>query len=89
MLRGLILTKIYNILPNNRKAVVYGISRGYTKNRLIILKDLQNLMILLKENKIRPIISKHMPLLEASEANQILESGTVSGKIVLVAPELL
>jgi hypothetical protein len=30
-----------------------------------------------------------MPLLEASEANQILESGTVSGKIVLVAPELL
>jgi NADPH:quinone reductase-like Zn-dependent oxidoreductase len=89
MLRGLILTKIYNILPNNRKAVVYGISGRYKKNRLIILKDLQNLMTLLKENKIKPIISKRMPLLEASEANHILESGIVSGKIVLVAPELL
>jgi NADPH:quinone reductase-like Zn-dependent oxidoreductase len=89
MLRGLILIKIYNILPNNRRAAVYGISGSYKKKRLIILKDLQNLMILLKENKIKPIISKLMPLLEASEANQILESGTVSGKIVLVAPELL
>lgn len=30
-----------------------------------------------------------MSSLEASEANRILESGTVSGKIVLLAPELL
>jgi NADPH:quinone reductase-like Zn-dependent oxidoreductase len=44
---------------------------------------------LLKENKIKPIISKRMSLLEASEANRILESGSVSGKIVLMAPELL
>jgi len=89
MLCGLILIKILNILPNNRKASVYGISGSYKKNRLIILNDLQNLLTLLKEDKIKPIISRRMPLLEASEANHILESGTVSGKIVLVAPELL
>jgi NADPH:quinone reductase-like Zn-dependent oxidoreductase len=46
-------------------------------------------MTLLKENKIMPVISTRMPLLQATEANQILESGNVSGKIVLVAPELL
>ena len=89
MLFGLIMIKILNILPNNRKASVYGISGSYKKKRPIILTDLQNLLSLLKENKIKPIISKRMPLLEASEANQILESGRVSGKIVLVAPELL
>jgi NADPH:quinone reductase-like Zn-dependent oxidoreductase len=89
MLCGLMMIKILNILPNKRKAAVYGISGSYKKKRLIILKDLQNLLTLLEENKIKPIISKLMPLLEASEANHILESGTVSGKIVLVAPELL
>ncbi len=89
MLSGLIWITILDILPNSRKASVYGISGSYKKKRLIILKDLRNLMTLLRENKIKPIISKRMPLLEASEANHILESGTTSGKIVLVAPELL
>jgi hypothetical protein len=30
-----------------------------------------------------------LPLLEAAKANQMLESGTVTGNIVLLAPELL
>jgi len=33
--------------------------------------------------------TKKLPLLEAAKANELLESGTVAGNIVLLAPELL
>jgi len=40
------------------------------------------------EGKIKPIIAGKFPLLEAAKANELLESGRVNGKIVLLAPEL-
>jgi NADPH:quinone reductase-like Zn-dependent oxidoreductase len=39
------------------------------------------------EGKIKPIIAGKFPLLEAAKANEVLESGRVNGKIVLLAPE--
>jgi len=89
MIQGIVKIGILNALPNKRRAEFYGISRQYKKNRSIILNDLECLFVLLKKKKIKPLISKRMSLLEASEANRILESGTVSGKIVLLAQELL
>jgi len=44
---------------------------------------------LLEEGKIKPVIMETFPLLEASQANALLESGEVVGNIVLLAPELL
>ena len=44
---------------------------------------------LLEEGKIQPIITARFPILEAARANRLLEGGTVSGNIVLLAPELL
>jgi NADPH:quinone reductase-like Zn-dependent oxidoreductase len=44
---------------------------------------------LLEEGKIKPIVMKKFPILEAAKANELLESGTVIGNIVLLAPELL
>jgi len=37
----------------------------------------------------RPIIAARFPLLEAAEANKLMESGRVTGNVVLLAPELL
>lgn len=54
-----------------------------------VQEDIAALFGLLAQKKIKPIIAKRMPLLEAAEANRILESGSVAGKIVLLAPELL
>jgi NADPH2:quinone reductase len=53
------------------------------------MEDLPLLIKLLEEGKIRPVITHKFPLLEAAKANQMLESGTVTGNIVLLAPELL
>jgi len=89
MLQGVFKVMLLNSLPNGRKAESYGISGSYKKNRTIVLEDLATLFNLLKEKKIKPMISRRMPLLDASEANRILESGSVTGKIVLMTPELL
>jgi NADPH:quinone reductase-like Zn-dependent oxidoreductase len=89
MIEGLVKIGFLNAMPNNRKAEFYGISGSYKKNRSTILNDLESLFVLLKDKKIKPLISKRMSLLDASEANLILESGSISGKMVLMAPELL
>jgi NADPH2:quinone reductase len=53
------------------------------------MEDLPLLFGLLAEGKIKPLITTRLPLLEARQANQLLESGHTSGNIVLLAPELL
>ena len=53
------------------------------------MQDLPLLFNLLAEGKIKPLITARLPLLEARKANELLESGQVSGNIVLLAPELL
>ena len=83
MIKGFIKILLLNFLPNGRKSEFYGISGSYKKNREIILKDITFLFQLLEENKIEPLIYKKMTLLEAADANRLLESGEVVGKIVL------
>ena len=53
------------------------------------MEDLTVLFKLLEEGKIKPIIAKKFPILEAAKANELLECGQVIGNIVLLAPELL
>ena len=89
MLSGVFKIMLLNIFPNGRNAEFYGISGIYKKDKSTILDDLEKLLSLLKDKKIKPIISNRMPILEASEANQLLENGSVSGNIVLLASELV
>jgi NADPH:quinone reductase-like Zn-dependent oxidoreductase len=44
---------------------------------------------LLETGQIKPVIEDTFPICEAAKANQILESGSVVGNLVLLAPELL
>lgn len=76
-----------NIQPNGRRVKLYGNSSWL--NMKPFREDWATLFKLLEERKIKPIIHKRFPLLEASQANALLESGQVTGNIVLLAPELL
>jgi NADPH:quinone reductase len=78
-----------NILPNGKSAEFYGITALYLRDKKPFMEDLPKLFKLLEESKIKPIITQKFPLLEAAKANELLESGQVSGNIVLLAPELL
>lgn len=89
MLTGLIKLKLLNLYPNGKKGELYGISNNYQQNKKTVLEDMRILFELLKEGKIKPVISERFPILEAEKANRQLESGKVFGKIVLVSPELI
>jgi NADPH:quinone reductase-like Zn-dependent oxidoreductase len=79
---------LLNLLPNGRSLKLYGTTTSkFGRDRY--LEDWDALFELLEEGKIEPIIMKKFPILEAAQANELLESGQVVGNIVLVAPELL
>jgi len=88
MLAGFLKLKLLNLSPNGKQADFYGISASYKKDKTNIQKDMESLFHLLKDGKINPIISERFPILEAAKANSMLESGKISGKIVLVSPGL-
>lgn len=72
-------------IPQGKKGKGYGIAASYNMNKKPILEDIATLFDLLAAGKIKPLITKRMPLLDAAEANRLLESGEVTGKIVLMA----
>jgi NADPH:quinone reductase-like Zn-dependent oxidoreductase len=76
----------YNLLPNGKKIEGYGTHRLGVE---LFKEDWNTLFKLLGEGKIKPIIATRLPILEAARAYQMLESGQVTGNIVLLAPELL
>jgi NADPH:quinone reductase-like Zn-dependent oxidoreductase len=75
----------FNLLPNGKSIKGYGTHR---EDHRILAEDWSALFQLLEEGKIQPIIAERFPLLEAARANALLESGRVTGNIVLLAPGL-
>ena len=76
----------YNVLPNGKKIEGYGTHRLGVE---LFKEDWSHLFKLLQDGRIHPIISEKFPLLEAAKANEMLESGQVTGNLVLLSPELM
>ena len=76
----------YNVLPNGKSIKGYGTHRV---DHQLLAEDWSALFDLLEGGKIQPVIAKTFPILEAAQANALLESGQVTGNIVLLAPELM
>lgn len=87
MLKLLFQVISINLLPNGKTVKLYGNSSRI--NMQPFREDWAILFKLLEEDKIKPIIHKKFPILEASQANALLESGQVIGNVVLLSPELL
>jgi NADPH:quinone reductase-like Zn-dependent oxidoreductase len=78
----------FNLSPDGKRAAVYG--TGLSKfHRRPFTEDWAKLFSLLEAGRIKPVIASRFPLLDAARANELLESGQVTGNIVLLAPELL
>ena len=77
---------LYNLLPNGKAIKGYGTHRVDSG---LLKEDWAELFKLLEEGHIRPSIAARFPILEAARANELLESGQVTGNVVLLAPELL
>lgn len=68
-----------------RRSKFYGITQIYRKDPKPFHEDLPKVMALLAEKRIQPRIVARLPLLAGKKAQEMLENGGVTGKIVLVA----
>jgi NADPH:quinone reductase-like Zn-dependent oxidoreductase len=86
---GLAKLALLNLWPDGKAVEFYGISALYQVDKRPFMTDLPILFRLLAEGKIKPCIAAKLPLLEAAKGNALLESGAVTGQVVLLAPELV
>ena len=73
-----------NLVPDKRTFLLYSIQTLKRLNPVWFHEDLILLLNLLKQGKIKPIVTATMPLNQAAQAHELLVSGSVKGKIVLI-----
>ena len=71
---------VWNTLPNGRRATFYYVNRWPKLFR----EDLSTVLSLLAEGKIEARVAKRLPLERATEALGLLDTGKVTGKVVLL-----
>jgi NADPH2:quinone reductase len=73
------------LLPGRKRVVPYSIQWLKRLRPTWFRQDLMALFDLLKQQKIKPLIARRFPLVEARAAHEMLGKGGVTGKIVLVS----
>ena len=72
------------VLPGRKRVVPYSIQTLERVRPAFFRQDLTTLFDLLRQQKIKPLIAQRFPLAEARRAHELLGSGGVTGKLVLV-----
>lgn len=72
------------LLPGNKRITTYSIQWLKRFRPAWYREDLRALLELLRQGKIKPIIAERIPLDEVARAHELLGSGSVMGKIVLL-----
>ena len=72
------------LLPGRKRVVPYSIQWLKRMKPAQFRQDLSALLELLRQRKIKPLISQRFPLAGARQAQELLGKGGVTGKIVLV-----
>jgi len=73
-----------NVVSDKRKFILYSIQTLKRLKPDWFHEDLTSLFNMLKQGKIKPIVAARMPLNQAAHAHELLASGSVNGKIVLI-----
>ena len=71
-------------LPGKKRMVPYSIQTLKRLKPEQFREDLASLLTLFRDHKIKPVIARRFPLVEARQAHELLGQGGVIGKIVLV-----
>ena len=72
------------LLPGRKRVVPYSIQTLKRLKPAWFRQDLTALLDLLRQQKIKPLVAQRFPLTEARQAHELLGSGGVTGKFVLV-----
>lgn len=73
-----------NVVSDKKKFILYSIQTLKRLKPAWFHEDLVLLLDLLKQGKIKPIIGARMALDDAAKAHELLASGSVKGKLVLI-----
>ena len=76
------------LLPGRKRVAPYSIQWLKRLKPAFFRQDLMALFDLLKQEKIKPLVAHRFPLVEARRAHELLGKGGVTGKLVLVRPEV-
>jgi NADPH2:quinone reductase len=77
--------QVIQLLPGRRRVVPYSIQWLKRLRPAWFRRDLIVLLDLLQQHKIKPLVAKRFPLVEARQAHELLGKGGVLGKLVLVS----
>ncbi len=75
---SLLMRLLVSLIPDGRRAPLAPNAGPY------VSKTLSELLALLADGRLRPVVAERIPLLDARRAHELLENGTYAGKIVLV-----
>lgn len=75
---------ILNIIPNQKLVKFYSIANDKQKHFDCFCEELNELLKLLQQNKIKPVIAEKIPLVEVARAQELIEKSVYHGKIVLL-----
>jgi len=78
-----------NLLSKEKTIKLYGTSFYFLGFRKPFLQDWAILFQWLVDRRIEPVIMRRFPILQAAQANELIENGEVVGNVVLQAPESL
>lgn len=73
------------LLPGRKRVIPYSIQWLKRLRPAWFRQDLMTLLDLLRQHKIKPLVSQQFPLAKAREAHELLGQGGVTGKLVLVS----
>jgi NADPH:quinone reductase-like Zn-dependent oxidoreductase len=84
MILGVMETGILTILPFGRRVHLCALPHTVKTDQSWYRATMNELLSLYQDGKISPIVCERVPLREAHRAHELVESGSVSGKVVLV-----
>lgn len=73
-----------NLISDSKKVLTYAISTFKEERHDLYLEDLEIILNLLAEKKIKPVVNRTMSLSETATAHKLLDNKAVAGKIILV-----
>ncbi len=79
---SLLMRTLLALIPDGKKAPL---TPNLAKDNLWYRETLKELIELLAEGRIKPVVAARIPLLETVRAHELLERGRYAGKVVLVA----
>jgi NADPH2:quinone reductase len=77
----MLMVALLKLVPRGRQTLSI---QDISKDNTLYHKTLTELLDLLAEGKIKPVVAARIPLVEAARAHELLERGGYAGKVVLV-----